>query len=990
MLSLSTRGHRVTDENQKTICRRKEEDAMTKIQLFTISFVADDDDDDGRNAIADRNSSVLTNNNQINNNSNHYMTTPKLSSDPTLYPNECYSYPQRFSGERSLPRTPSIVVTPTPDDANQRPFVLTVSDSHSNPFKSLSEKLANYSSQEIRNNSTSYEKIYMGDDNKYESEEEDDEESTDESSSSGEDVEEHSNGLKSIRSVTDIKVYKQIEHPVYLVDELETEDSVSEDEDVEEIEIVVDEHDPHELSVILEESDKTKSNNRSRSLSSTDCSTTLANDDTDEDEVEDGDLARDTDEENSVTVRLPLKLSFSRSLDNEEITTVVVGNSETKEKSGSDSLDRPLVKLQPTISDADVSVSFSVPSRSSSITRTNFPASNDASDAEDEVSVSVSLPMMRNKFARQSMSLDTENNDIESLDSDTECEDDDSDEVVEIEIAVPDAEIDDIWGDGSPELRRRPIIYQPVQEETEEDTLTEESETSESSSEEEVEQQKVQIKIEAPKPRVVKHTPPEPKYKVSQLIKCEVRFETNVLQMHPYHSMIQHLNGNRPQTAELSYQEPEPLMPTYDRSQRCRAVTPIRSATPTPLRQSTSRPSQSEMESIHSRLRCITPIRSMTPTRSTTPVLEPVTAKPTTKESEEKLNVRQRIQVFERIKSQEFNADSPPSQRPMSPLALHSYSNQTTPRNSYIATEEESADEDDSGVPSDHSRQISDSECENFPELRKMTAYQRAATHSRLFKLLQEDDDEDDDNNEPDPQPVTNKKAYNPKKIVHNVSITRRNNPNAMKDAESLEQRRKRLSLPLAYNRSSDSTPSSSSASSVSPTNQVSDKLISEFVESFMKKQKHKLLRNVSMERIHSAARKALQDDLEFDSVMGSSQEVSTVSSTPAITPQEFKNGYSDYYDSFNRANDSGASDADISSASRSGSDLPGFSQKRLWAVKCPRVLSSKTVNRDLSLIRESESPEPTSFRRSVTPSRQSPAPTTTRYSPFFRHSYHN
>lgn len=965
---------------------------MTKIQLFTISFVANDDDDGGQNAIADTNSSVLTKNNHINNNSNHYMTTssPKLSSDPTLFPNECYSFPQRFSGERSLPRTPSIVVTPTPDDANQRPFVLSVSDSHSNPFKSLSEKLANYSNQEIQNNTTSYEKIYMGDDNKYESEEEDEEESTDGSSSSGEDVEEHTNGLKSIRSVTDIKVYKQIVHPVYLVEELETEDSVSEDEegdDEEEIEIVVDEHDPHELSVILEESDKTKSNHRSRSLSSTDCSTTLANDDTEE-EVVDGDL---DDEENSVTVRLPLKLSFSRSLDNEEITTVVVGNSETKEKSGSDSLDRPVITLQPTISDTDVSVSFSVPSRSSSITRTNFPASNDVSDAEDEVSVSVSLPMMRNKFARQSMSLDTENNDIESLDSDTKCEDDDSDEVVEIEIAVPDAEIDDIWGDGSPELRRRPIIYQPVQEETEEDTLTEESETSDSSSEEEVEQQKVHIKIEAPRPKIVKPPPPEPKYKVSQLIKCEVRFETNILQMHPYHSMIQHLNMSRPQTAELSYQEPEIRMPTYDRGQRCRAVTPIRSATPTPLQQSTSRPSQSEMESIHNRLRCITPIRSLTPTRSTTPVLEHDSGKPTTKESEEKLNVRQRIQVFERIKSQEFNPDSPPSQRPMSPLALHSYSNQTTPRNSYIVPEEESADEDDSGVPSDHSRQISDSECENFPELRKMTAYQRAATHSRLFKLLQEDDDEDDDNNEPEPQPVTNKKVYNPKKIVHNVSITRRNNPNAMRDVESLEQRRQRLSLPLAYNRSSDqdSTPSSSSASSVSPTNHVSDKLISEFVESFMKKQKHKLLRNVSMERIHTAARKALQDDLEFDSVMGSSQEVSTVSSTPAITPQEFKNGYSDYYESFNRANDSGASDADISSASRSGSDLPGLSQKRLWAVKCPRVLSSKTVNRDLSLIRESESPEPTSFRRSVTPSRQSPAPTT-RYSPFFRHSYHN
>lgn len=930
-------------------------------------LVADDDEDDDYHddfpiENADTNPSILTT--TPNNHTLYSPPTPKLSSDPLLYPNECYSFPQRFHGERTLPRTPSIVVTPTPEDPNQEPFLLSASNSDANPFKSLSEKLANYSSQEIQNNSTAYDKVYMGDDNKLESDEED-ESSTSEDEEEEED--EPQSGLKSIRSVTDIKVFHETTHqPEYYVEEQETEESASDEEE----DITVDDHDPHQLSVILEESDKTKSNNRSRSSSSTDCSTTLANDD--DSEEDSGDSEGDADVENSVTVRLPLKLSFSRSLDNEGITTVVVGNSETKEKLGSD-YSPPALKLQPTISDADVSVSFNVPSRSSSISRTNCPESNDNSDAEDEVSVSVSLPMMRNKFAHQSMSLDTENNDIESLESDTEGEEED---IVEIEIDVPAAEIDDIWGDDSPVLMRKPLVYQSVPEDTEEDTLTEESSESSESSEEEVIVKKPQEVV-----KYEKMILPESKYKKSMLIKCEIRYESSTLQTYPYHPMIQHLK--RPQTADVSYQEAEIPTPiaTYDRTERCRAVTPMRSMTP---QLSTSRPSQSEMESIQNRLRCITPIRSMTPTRSTTPSLVEIGKK----EPEEKPNVRQRIAVFERIKSQEFTSDSPASQRPMSPLALHSFSNKSTPRNSYIAPDEESGDEDDSGVPSDHSRQqISDSECENFPELRKMTAYQRAATHSRLFKLLQDDGDDE----ETEPEPVTNRKVYHPKKIVHNVSITRRMNPNASKEVETLEQRRERLSLPLAHNRSldQDSTPSSSSVSSVSPTNQVSDKMINEFVQSFMKKQKHKLMRNVSMERIHAAARRALQEDLEFDSVIGSSQEVSTVNSTPAITPQEFKNGYSDYYDSFNRANDSGSSDADIS---RTSSDVPAINQKRLWAVKCPRVLSSKTVNRDLSLIRESESPEPTAvvFRRSITPS-QSPTVATSRYNkPFFRHSYHN
>lgn len=909
----------------------------------------------------------ITNNNQCS-----PVSSPLPSSDFNTTPNETYFVPLRMRGqtERILPRTPSIVVTPTPDDPNQEPFIISVPDEDPSPFKSLSEKLATYCSPEIKKNSSAYDKVYLGDDKKFnggsgECSEEEEEEGH---SNGGDEDSYDTGGLKSIRSVSDIKVYDDHSTCAYVVEEQETEESSS-DGEYEDLTVEGDGGiDPHQLSVIIEESDKTKSTNRSRSCSSTDCSATLANDDVVED-AQDGisdlsddkqsdasdesDCDGDADEENSVTVRLPLKLSFSRSSNNEEITTVVVGDSETNEmgdneRNGGFNEDMGK-KLQTTISDTDVSVCFSVPSRSSSVSRSLCPQvnRNDDSSGKDEVSVSVSLPMMRNKFAHQSLSLDTENNDLESLDSDTECGDTSSDEDEEEEddeeIPVVDNQIEDIWAnDASPLPVRRPLIYQPVPGDSEEDdTLTEDSDTTDSSS-----------NVEEVKP------------KYTNLIKCEVRFERNTLQLSASHPIAEYLQ--RPMTALVSYQEPE-IISNFQ-------IRPL-----TPQLPASSRPSQSEMESLQNRLRSITPVRSLVCTNDNTGRAS--VTKSIDPETEEKINVRQRIAVFERIKSQEFSPDSP--LRSGSPM--NNNSNQTTPRNSFVAPNEDSGDEDDSGVTSYHSRQVSDSESENYPELRKMTAYQRAATHSRLFKLLQDECQDEDE------LPVTNKKPYCAKKIVHNVSITRKQNPNAIKYAETLEQRRERLSLPIGYNRSldQDSIPSSSSASSASPTNPVSDQLINEFVQSFLKKQKHKLMRNVSMERIQAAAKRALQEDLDFDSMMGSSQEMSTVNSTPAHTPQEFKNGYSDYYDSFDRANDSATSDADLP-GNRRTTDLSSLNQKIMWTAKCPRVLSSKTVNRDLSLIRESESPEPTTvaFRRSITPSlSQSPAQ---RYNPVWRHSYNN
>uniref|UniRef100_A0A182SA54 Uncharacterized protein n=1 Tax=Anopheles maculatus TaxID=74869 RepID=A0A182SA54_9DIPT len=107
----------------------------------------------------------------------------------------------------------------------------------------------------------------------------------------------------------------------------------------------VDEHLPHQLSVIFEEESmygqSTVASRRtsvcSNSSTLSDCSSTLANDLDDEKDGQpsgnrtDDDIDRleETDMEKSlVSVRLPLKLSFSKSPNNEDIATLVVGESE--------------------------------------------------------------------------------------------------------------------------------------------------------------------------------------------------------------------------------------------------------------------------------------------------------------------------------------------------------------------------------------------------------------------------------------------------------------------------------------------------------------------------------------------------------------------------------------------------------------------------------------------------------------------------------------
>lgn len=280
--------------------------------------------------------------------------------------------------------------------------------------------------------------------------------------------------------------------------------------------------------------------------------------------------------------------------------------------------------------------------------------------------------------------------------------------------------------------------------------------------------------------------------------------------------------------------------------------------------------------------------------------------------------------------------------------------------------------EEDSGFSC---KQFSETETESeiFPELRKLSRYERASTHSRLFKLLQGDDEipeKDEDTNVKETPPT--KIPYKSKKIVHNVSVTRRQNPQAAQQAETMEERRQRLCLPLTH-QSSSGAESMSSSTTPSPT-PVNEKLVQELVQSLLSQKKGRAFRNLPLEKLHAAVVKILQEDLESNGTLSSADEstVPTVDSTPALTPQEFRNNssYSEYYDSWNNPQSSMVDDitADViqSKAFRNLQEQQSNANKKLWSVRCPRILSSKSINKDLarvSEVRESESPEPNHSR---------------------------
>ncbi|XP_063702417.1 MATH and LRR domain-containing protein PFE0570w-like [Culicoides brevitarsis] len=205
---------------------------------------------------------------------------------------------------------------------------------------------------------------------------------------------------------------------------------------------------------------------------------------------------------------------------------------------------------------------------------------------------------------------------------------------------------------------------------------------------------------------------------------------------------------------------------------------------------------------------------------------------------------------------------------------------------------EESEADDDSGVQSSKYGSEIETDNEGFAELRKMTPYQRANTQTKLCQYLQECVIEKEEE--------CNKLIETPirqKKIVHNVSATRRQYPDKVKDAETPQERRQRLSLPLMHQHSSGIE--SVDSNEASP---VRDKLVTELVQSLLLKKDGRQFRNIPLEKLHAAALKILEEEEE------PSLAPSTVYSTPAQTPSEFQLdspcSYEDYHASWQRASE--------------------------------------------------------------------------------------
>nr|XP_029724901.1 uncharacterized protein LOC109621263 isoform X3 [Aedes albopictus] len=365
-----------------------------------------------------------------------------------------------------------------------------------------------------------------------------------------------------------------------------------------------------------------------------------------------------------------------------------------------------------------------------------------------------------------------------------------------------------------------------------------------------------------------------------------------------------------------------------------------------------------------------------------------------TKEDDKKLSVRDRISIFENQTS------APQLEVPLRQKPSDS-SNRSRPSSMLKMSAEESEMEDDSGMTSDVSKPISevetDSEC--FPEMRKMTRYQRAATHSRLFKLLQDESNNGDSDDEEAERlasiEYTEVPAASEERIEDHPrhSSLSKYNGSSFDDSSSTSNtasdRRDRLSLPIRHQSSSGIESMSSSTSSASPVSGITnEKLAEELVQSLLMKKKGRLFRNLPLEKLHAAAMKILQEDLESNGTLSSIEDnILTVDSTPALTPQEFKseyqNSYADYYDTWNESNgknspsEYGGPEPVSSKAFRSLQDST-TRKSNSWSPRCPRVLSSKSISR-LADVRETDASEPSTYPRSRPLSRasnQSPYPT--------------
>lgn len=185
--------------------------------------------------------------------------------------------------------------------------------------------------------------------------------------------------------------------------------------------------------------------------------------------------------------------------------------------------------------------------------------------------------------------------------------------------------------------------------------------------------------------------------------------------------------------------------------------------------------------------------------------------------------------------------------------------NATASRSSSMKGCDMSEEDGDSGVTSDVSRHT-DTESENTPEGMKRR-YERAATHSRLFKLLQDEcaksDDEDDDN---DGQNM---------------------------DDKHVDLRKKHLNLPL-----NNSEPESGICSPASPT-----WLAKELVHELLDGRSGRKYKSLPLKKLYEIAQRILQEDAR-----------SNISEDSCPLQVSYALEYKNYYNSFEEASSNGVS----------------------------------------------------------------------------------
>lgn len=763
-------------------------------------------------------------------------------------------------------------------------------------------------------------------------------------------------GLQTIKSVPDISVYKDCS--ITDIQSLNSDDDEDEEECNEgEVEEESDEQEqpdlPHQLSVIFEESEtsETESIKKIKKKDPDEMDTTTsegesstatldnANDDTDDDEID--------MESSTVLVRLPLKLKFSKTENNEEVTTVIVGDSEIQASQEEDEFREGDLIIQEVTKDEEepeVSVTFTIPKKRNKsldesvtglvdITALNEPEIHELPRTSDELRTGMktkdySEDNCDNEIAGVVSIIDN-NNDKEKHNSARSTSESPVDFWKELSCDDIPSKINGVLSDVSVNITLAPKSLSKSGSRSPYDNLTsegEESKPEESDGHWEDDSSSTSVQTV----RIGKRsgsdnfsssefetagTAEETEEETKISVVCKTTKSNDKLEVESTKEVgldddeVEDESNNIP-IEDLLYNDDSSSSNDDDD-------------------ESTSS-SESSEESEEEEESEVSKEVEETATTSTD----------SSSRAEEKMD--DDVFLSESTKSEGNNL-----------LAVEQKPRKT--RGSSCKSHEES-EEDDSGVTSDMSRHISetDTDPECGSELRKLTPYQRASTHSRLFKLLQDECSQDEEN-EPD-----DKKCFD--------------------NSESLSSRKEKLSLPLQTSTVSDQDSMSSSSginSPASPT--VSDRLVKELVQSLLHKKKGRHFRKLPMDKLYAAALRILKEDMDpYDTVSSTSDDSFRYSPISDSTASQTNNNtatnhlaqnhelyggnyydYCDYYNTwgnpyyYNGVEDSLGYDILPSRAFRllqERAQTPhGFSTGTIEGLtaKCPRVLNSKEVPKE-------------------------------------------